>query len=73
MIDLAVGMIIGTAFNKIVTSLVNDMICHCCFRGSKYIDFRRNKYINSKHLKLFMKIPRILKSRWIHEKETILV
>ena len=26
MIDLAVGMIIGTAFNKIVSSLVNDMI-----------------------------------------------
>lgn len=26
MIDLAVGMIIGTAFNKLVSSLVNDMI-----------------------------------------------
>ncbi|MBQ9765249.1 MAG: large conductance mechanosensitive channel protein MscL [Lachnospiraceae bacterium] len=26
MIDLAVGMIIGSAFNKIVSSLVNDMI-----------------------------------------------
>lgn len=26
MIDLAVGMIIGSAFNKIVTSLVNDLI-----------------------------------------------
>ena len=26
MIDLAVGMIIGTSFNKIVSSLVNDMI-----------------------------------------------
>ena len=25
MIDLAVGMIIGTAFNKLVSSLVNDM------------------------------------------------
>ena len=26
MIDLAVGMIIGTAFNKIVSSLVNDVL-----------------------------------------------
>ncbi len=39
MIDLAVGMIIGTAFNKIVTSLVNDMIMPLLSLFTGKIDF----------------------------------
>lgn len=39
MIDLAVGMIIGTAFNKIVTSLVNDMIMPLLSLLTGRIDF----------------------------------
>ncbi len=39
MIDLAVGMIIGTAFNKIVSSLVNDMIMPLLGLFTGKIDF----------------------------------
>ena len=39
MIDLAVGMIIGTAFNKLVSSLVNDMIMPLIGLALKGTDF----------------------------------
>ncbi len=41
MIDLAVGMIIGTAFNKIVSSLVNDMIMPLLGLFTGKIDFAK--------------------------------
>ncbi|MCH5272672.1 MAG: large conductance mechanosensitive channel protein MscL [Lachnospiraceae bacterium] len=41
MIDLAVGMIIGTAFNKLVTSLVNDMIMPLLGLFTGKIDFAK--------------------------------
>ncbi len=41
MIDLAVGMIIGTAFNKIVSSLVNDMIMPLLGIFTGKIDFAK--------------------------------
>jgi len=36
-LDMAIGIIIGAAFGKIVTSFVNDVLCHplvCCSAGS---------------------------------------
>ena len=41
MIDLAVGMIIGTSFNKIVSSLVNDMIMPVLGIFTGKIDFAK--------------------------------
>lgn len=41
MIDLAVGMIIGTAFNKLVSSLVNDMIMPLLGLFTGKIDFAK--------------------------------
>ena len=41
MIDLAVGMIIGTSFNKIVSSLVNDMIMPLLGIFTGKIDFAK--------------------------------
>lgn len=41
MIDLAVGMIIGSAFNKIVSSLVNDMIMPLLGIFTGKIDFSK--------------------------------
>ena len=41
MIDLAVGMIIGTSFNKIVSSLVNDMIMPVLGLFTGKIDFAK--------------------------------
>ena len=41
MIDLAVGMIIGTAFNKLVSSLVNDMIMPLLGLLTGKIDFAK--------------------------------
>ncbi len=41
MIDLAVGMIIGTSFNKIVSSLVNDMIMPVLGVFTGRIDFSK--------------------------------
>ena len=41
MIDLAVGMIIGTSFNKIVSSLVNDMIMPVLGVFTGKIDFAK--------------------------------
>lgn len=41
MIDLAVGMIIGTSFNKIVSSLVNDMIMPILGIFTGKIDFAK--------------------------------
>lgn len=41
MIDLAVGMIIGTAFNKLVSSLVNDMIMPLLGLLTGKIDFSK--------------------------------
>jgi large conductance mechanosensitive channel len=44
-IDLAVGVVIGTAFNKIVTSLVNDVIMPPMGLITGKVDFKE-KYIN---------------------------
>ena len=44
-IDLAVGIIIGAAFNKIVTSLVNDILLPPIGLLLKKVDFS-NLYIN---------------------------
>ncbi|MDD6036962.1 MAG: large conductance mechanosensitive channel protein MscL [Lachnospiraceae bacterium] len=41
MIDLAVGMIIGSAFNKLVSSLVNDMIMPLLGLLTGKIDFSK--------------------------------
>lgn len=41
MIDLAVGMIIGSAFNKLVSSLVNDMIMPLLGLLTGKIDFAK--------------------------------
>ena len=41
MMDLAVGMIIGTSFNKIVSSLVNDMIMPVLGVFTGKIDFSK--------------------------------
>ena len=41
MIDLAVGMIIGTSFNKIVSSLVNDVIMPALGIFTGKIDFAK--------------------------------
>lgn len=41
MIDLAVGMIIGSAFNKLVSSLVNDMIMPLLGMLTGRIDFAK--------------------------------
>jgi large conductance mechanosensitive channel len=41
MIDLAVGMVIGTSFNKIVSSLVNDMIMPVLGIFTGKIDFAK--------------------------------
>ena len=41
MIDLAVGMIIGTAFNKLVSSLVNDMFMPLLGLLTGKIDFAK--------------------------------
>lgn len=41
MIDLAVGMIIGTAFNKLVSSLVNDMFMPVLGLLTGKIDFAK--------------------------------
>ena len=41
MIDLAVGMIIGSAFNKLVSSLVNDMIMPVLGLLTGKIDFAK--------------------------------
>ena len=44
-IDLAIGVVIGGAFGKIVTSLVNDIIMPVIFRLVGKVDFS-NLYIN---------------------------
>lgn len=44
-IDLAVGVVIGTAFNKIVTSLVNDIIMPPMSLLSGQVDFK-NRYLS---------------------------
>ncbi|MGB3183936.1 MAG: large-conductance mechanosensitive channel protein MscL [Cyclobacteriaceae bacterium] len=45
MIDLAVGIIIGTAFTKIVNSLVNDVIMPSLGMVVGTIDFSNLKYV----------------------------
>ena len=54
MIDLAVGMIIGTAFNNIVKSLVNDMFMPVLSLFTGKLDFANwfialdgNKYLTA--------------------------
>ncbi len=40
MIDLAIGLIIGTAFRKVITSLVNDILLHPIGLLLGKVDFR---------------------------------
>ena len=44
-IDMAVGVIIGGAFGKIVSSLVNDVIMPVVGLASGGIDFKEHKYV----------------------------
>ena len=44
-IDLAVGMIIGSAFGKITTSLVNDVIMPCISMLTGGVDFSQWKIV----------------------------
>ena len=44
-IDMAVGVIIGGAFGKIVTSLVNDIIMPAVSVATGGIDFKDMKYV----------------------------
>lgn len=44
-IDMAVGVIIGGAFGKIVTSLVNDIIMPAISVATNGIDFKDMKYV----------------------------
>lgn len=46
-LDLAVGVIIGSAFGKIVTSLVNDLIMPILGFFMAGIDFKELKYVMS--------------------------
>jgi len=50
-VDLAVGVVIGAAFGKIVTSLVNDLIMPPIGKLTGGVDFN-DKYINLDHDKL---------------------
>ncbi len=44
-IDMAVGVIIGGAFGKIVTSLVNDVIMPVVGLATGGIDFKEHRYV----------------------------
>ena len=44
-VDMAVGVVIGGAFGKIVTSLVNDIIMPCISVMTSGIDFRELKLV----------------------------
>ena len=44
-IDMAVGVIIGGAFGKIVSSLVNDVIMPVVGLATGGIDFKEHKYV----------------------------
>jgi large conductance mechanosensitive channel len=50
-VDLAVGVVIGAAFGKIVTSLVNDIIMPPIGKLTGGVDFN-DKFINLDHEKL---------------------
>jgi large conductance mechanosensitive channel len=50
-VDLAVGVVIGAAFGKIVTSLVNDLIMPPIGKLTGGVDFK-DKFINLDHDKL---------------------
>lgn len=50
-VDLAVGVVIGAAFGKIVTSLVNDVIMPPIGKLTGGVDFN-DKFINLDHEKL---------------------
>jgi large conductance mechanosensitive channel len=50
-VDLAVGVVIGAAFGKIVTSLVNDVIMPPIGKLTGGVDFK-DKFINLDHDKL---------------------
>jgi large conductance mechanosensitive channel len=50
-VDLAVGVVIGAAFGKIVTSLVNDIIMPPIGKVTGGVDFN-DKFINLDHEKL---------------------
>ena len=44
-LDMAVGVIIGGAFGKIVTSLVNDIIMPAIGKACSGVDFKDMKYV----------------------------
>ena len=46
-IDMAVGVVIGAAFGKIVTSLVNDIIMPLISVVTGNIDFSNLQYVHS--------------------------
>ena len=50
-VDLAIGVVIGAAFGKIVTSLVNDIIMPPIGKLTGGVDFS-DKYVNLDHEKL---------------------
>lgn len=45
MLDMAIGIIIGTAFTKVVTSLVNDMVMPPLGLLIGKVDFKELKYV----------------------------
>lgn len=51
-VDLAIGVVIGAAFGKIVTSLVNDIIMPPIGKLIGGVDFS-DKFVNLDHEKLF--------------------
>ena len=46
-IDMAVGVVVGSAFSKIVTSLVNDIIMPLVGMISGRVDFSKLKFVLS--------------------------
>lgn len=58
-VDLAIGVVIGTAFGKIVTSLVNDIIMPPIGKLMGGVDFS-DKFLNLDHAKLeqYLQTPR---------------
>ncbi len=50
-IDLAVAVVIGTAFGKIVTSLVNDIVMPAIGYATRGVDFSKLVYVLGKNAK----------------------
>lgn len=58
MIDLAVGIIIGGAFNALVSSLVNDVIMPLFSVITKRVDFKNWFFaLDGKHYDTLLKVP----------------